>query len=179
MTRFERVFVWVATLLTFASGGGYFWTKYLVDPNTAWAVVNHPLQPWFLRVHVLAAPLLVFAIGGVTFRHVWHQLRAGGANGRRTGLVTATCATTMILTGYLIQVITSVGWLKAMAYSHIALGTIYVLAFVTHELLGGRRARVGRAVAAGLEAGRKEAGAWEGSFLERRRHRAGKEVTAA
>jgi hypothetical protein len=40
----------------------------------------------------------------------------------------------MILTGYLIQVMTSMGWIKALAIAHIVLGTVYALGLSAHQL---------------------------------------------
>lgn len=141
MSRFEKWLLWTSTGVTFVTGAGFFWAKYLLTPATEWAVVNHPLQPWFLRLHILAAPVLVFALGSVMTRHARQQYRAGQVNGRRTGMVTGTCAGLMVVTGYLVQVITHVSWLAAIAYAHIGVGTVYVLVFATHEVMAALRER--------------------------------------
>jgi hypothetical protein len=49
----------------------------------------------------------------------------------------------MILTGYLIQVITQESWLKAMAISHIGLGLLFGLALLAHQFAAGGKAARG------------------------------------
>lgn len=134
MTRFERWSVWVTTILTAVTGVGYFWAKYLTGPPEGWAVVNHPLEPWFLRAHILVSPLLLFAVGMIVLRHVWRHFRSGLAWGRRSGLLTGLALAPMVLTGYLIQVTTSAGWVRAMAISHIAFGFLYIVGIGLHQI---------------------------------------------
>lgn len=141
MNRFERWAVWATSAVTALTGFGYFWTKYLLRTDDPWAVVNHPLEPWFLRVHVVAAPLMVFAIGTISVRHVWKHFRNRIRSGRRSGIATALLAAPMVLTGYLIQVITGEALLRAMAISHIAFGVLYVLALLGHQLFLLKRPR--------------------------------------
>lgn len=145
MTPFEKWSVWITTALTTASGIGYFWTKYLLNTADPWAAVNHPLEPWFLKLHVIAAPLLVFAVGAITLRHVWRHFRSGIRWGRRSGIITAAVVGPMVLTGYLIQVITGEGWLRALAIAHIAFGLGYVCVLLLHQMLVGKRPKRGAA----------------------------------
>ncbi|HEV2148910.1 MAG TPA: hypothetical protein VGR37_16005 [Longimicrobiaceae bacterium] len=133
MNRFEKWSVWSTTAATFLTGAGFFWAKYLVEARDPWAVVNHPLQPWFLKAHILVAPLMVFAVGMIATRHVWRHFRSGMPHGRRSGILTAATLGPMVLTGYLIQAITHVGWLRAMAISHIVVGTLFVLGMALHQ----------------------------------------------
>ena len=134
MTRFEKWSVWITSALTAVSGVGYFWTKDVMRSEDPLAVISSPLEAWFLRIHVLVAPLLVFAVGAITVRHVWRHFRAGIPRGRRSGITTALVAGPMFVTGYLIQVITGETWLKAMALAHITASFVYVSALVLHQL---------------------------------------------
>ena len=70
MTRAERWLLWTSTLAVAVSGFGFAWAKYLVRSDDPFAVVHHPLQPFFLKMHVLTAPILVFAVGFLFSRHV-------------------------------------------------------------------------------------------------------------
>jgi hypothetical protein len=142
LSSFERWAVWTTSVATFVTGVVYIWLKYLLVSDDPFAVVNHPLQPVFLKAHILVAPLLVFSIGMVAIRHVWRHIQSGMQEGRRSGLVTVLALAPMILSGYLIQAVTEGGWLKAMAISHIALGIIYGLGLMAHQFAaGGRNAR--------------------------------------
>ncbi|MDX1579947.1 MAG: hypothetical protein R3266_15795 [Gemmatimonadota bacterium] len=139
MKPFERWSVWVTTVLVVVSGTGYFVTKYLMTSADPYAVVNHPLQPLFLKVHVVASPLLLFALGLITVRHVWRHYRSGVRWSRKSGITIAVAVAPMVLTGYLIQVLTSAGWIRAMAWAHIGFGFLYAVGFGVHSWVIRRR----------------------------------------
>jgi cobalamin biosynthesis protein CobD/CbiB len=160
MNRFERWSLWVSAALASVSGIGLFWLKYLVTSDDPWAVINHPLQPWFLKVHVVATPLLVFALGLVTTRHIWHHWRNGNGRGRTSGAGTALLTVPMVLTGYLIQAVTHVGLLRALAISHIALGILFAIGFALHQMM-----TVGRAADEADRPGRR---VWSAAEVERK-----------
>ena len=134
MSRFERWGVWATSAITAISGVGLLWTKYFVEASDPWAVVNSPLQPWLLRSHLVAAPFLVFAIGLITTKHIWRHFRAAPRVGRRTGVTTGLVIFPMIISGYLIQVITGRGWLAAMVIAHIATGLLYAAGLTLHQV---------------------------------------------
>jgi hypothetical protein len=146
VTRFERWAVWSTSLATFVTGVIYLGMKYLLVSDDPFAVVNHPWQPLVLKLHILVAPLLTFAIGLVMLRHVWRHLRNRMQAGRRSGLLTLVVLGPMIVTGYLLQAITHQRWLEAMAISHIGLGLIYGAGLLAHQFAaGGKAARAARA----------------------------------
>jgi len=139
--RLEKWSVWITSLLTLATGVGYFVTKYLFTTSDPFAVVNHPWQPFFLKAHILVSPLLLLALGAVAVDHVWKHFATGVRLSRRTALVTAISVLPMVLTGYLVQVLTGEGWVRAMAISHIAFGTIYGIGLVLHSWIVRRALR--------------------------------------
>jgi hypothetical protein len=144
MSRFEKWNVWIASVLVTATGLGLLWTKYLMRAQDPWSVINHPLQPWFLKAHIITAPLLVFAIGLIATRHIWPHFRAGIRRGRTSGILAAFFALPMILTGYLIQVVTHAAWLRALAMSHIALGLVFAVGLTVHQVVARARRSVRR-----------------------------------
>lgn len=133
MSRFEKWSVWATSVLTVVTGAGYFVTKYLYSSGDPYAVVNHPLQPVFLKAHIVVSPLLLFALGLITVRHVWRHFRTGVAWSRKSGITAAVAVIPMVLTGYLIQVLTDTGWVRAMALSHIAFGFLYFIGVALHS----------------------------------------------
>lgn len=157
MSGFERWSAWVSAALTTVTGIGLFWTKYLIEASGPWSVVNHPLQPWLLKAHIVTAPLLVFSIGLIALRHVWKHFRNGVHWGRRSGIVTGLVTLPMIVSGYLIQAVTHVAWLRGIAISHIVLGFVFAIGLSLHQLFVSRRSRVPDAAAD------RSAGAWQGS----------------
>lgn len=132
MTRFERWLVWGSTAAVSLTGFVYAAMKYLMQPADEFAVVNHPLQPLVLKLHIITAPVLVFAIGMIALRHIWPHFRAGVKYARRSGIATAAVIAPMVLTGYLVQAVTHVPLLTALAWSHLALGTVFALGAAAH-----------------------------------------------
>lgn len=139
MTRFERGFVWGSTAVVSATGIVYAVMKHLLNPADEFAVVNHPLQPLVLKLHIVSAPFLVFAIGLITARHIWPHLRGGMKYARRSGFTAALVVVPMVLTGYLVQAVTHVPLLTALAWSHLVLGALFALAALAHAVAGRRR----------------------------------------
>ncbi len=146
MTRFQRVLLWTSTGLTAATGLLYMWMKYGMTAPDPWAVANHPLQPWVLKAHILAAPTMLFAVGMVWSGHVWRHWASRLPTGRRTGAITGLVFGPLVLTGYLIQAVTAPVLLGVVTWSHIGLGVVCGAGLVLHrQALRGRRAvRPGR-----------------------------------
>ena len=70
-------------------------------------MINHPLEPWFLKSHIVFAPVFVFAIGLIVTRHIVPHIREGVDRGRRSGLAMVWMLLPMAVSGYLIQVVTA------------------------------------------------------------------------
>ncbi len=135
MNAFEKWSVWVTSVLTGITGVGYFWAKYLVQSSDPFSVVNHPLEPWLLKSHILVSPLLLLAVGSILVRHVWKHFRLGVVLGRRSGVTTALVFFPMVVSGYLIQSITHPGRLSAVTISHIVLSCLYVVGLAGHQVV--------------------------------------------
>lgn len=134
MNPFERWMLWGSTAVVGLSGFVFLAFKYFVVPADPYAIVNHPWQPFFLKLHILSAPLLVFAVGVVFVRHIWRQFRSGRPGGRRTGLSVFLVMVPMVATGYLLQTVASREALRWLAWVHIATSTAYVLAIGGHQM---------------------------------------------
>ncbi len=157
MTPFERWSVWVTSVVTTVTGLVYVWMKYALHTTDPWSVVNHPLQPLVLKLHIVTAPLLVFMVGVIALRHVWKHFLNGSRWGRRTGIGVALMTAPMIVTGYVIQVLTDEGLVRAMAWSHIAFGTVYAVGLVLHQVMIRRGAPNGNGRATAAERSRAAA----------------------
>ena len=147
MSPFEKWLLWGSTTVVAVSGFAFLWLKYFVIPADPYAIVHHPWQPFFLKLHILSAPFLVFAVGVVFLRHIWRQLRSGRPGGRRTGLTVLLVLVPMVVSGYLLQTVATREALRWIAWTHIAASAAYVLAIGGHQVRtlllpeGGRRAR--------------------------------------
>lgn len=135
MRPFEKWFLWISTALAGGSGAAYFWVAYTMEPARPWDAVNHPLQPWLLKAHVLTAPLLLFALGLVTANHIWRHFSEGAPGGRKTGVTAMLALVPMVSTGYLIQVVTHPGWLAAIGWAHVVTSALFLAGFLFHGLL--------------------------------------------
>lgn len=127
--------MWITAAVVGVTGIALAWMEYLLPPVDPWAVIHHPLQPLTLKLHIVTAPFLVFAIGMIALRHVWRHFRSGMSRGRRTGVVTALSVVPMVVSGYLVQVITDERWLLIVALLHLALGVAYLGGLLVHQLV--------------------------------------------
>lgn len=141
MNTFERLLLWGSTALVALSGTGLAITKYLVTTDDPFAVVNHPWQPIFLKSHVLAAPLLVFTAGAVFTKHVLRQWRSRPEGGRRSGIGVVALLFPMIVSGYLIQVVTGEKPLDWIVAVHLVTGFAYMLMVPAHQVRAEMRRR--------------------------------------
>lgn len=132
MSSWEKHLIWWSTAAVALTGFVYAWMKYLMQPADEWSVVNHPLQPLVLKLHILVAPLLVFAIGLIASRHILAHLRTRVRTGRRSGTGAALIIVPMILSGYLIQAVTHSSLLAVLGYLHLVAGAVYAGTSLAH-----------------------------------------------
>ena len=133
MTGFERILLIGSSALTALTGTVYGIMKYFLVSSDPFAVINHPWQPFFLKAHILAAPVMVFAVGIVFRRHVIDRWRSGSAKGRRSGAMITGLFLPMVLSGYLIQVVTGGLLLEGMVWSHLITAASFVAGFGKHR----------------------------------------------
>ena len=150
----------LSTVIVGLSGIVYGIMKYLMTPVDPYAVVNHPMQPWVLDIHVLAAPLMVFAVGLIAQDHIVTQLKKRQKTGRLSGLLALWCLFPMVATGYLIQVVTNETARPIFVGIHLSTGGLYLILFAAHLIIA-RRSAVRRKEAAALAAAEGQTtGAW-------------------
>ena len=139
MSRGQAIFLHLANLAVCGTGLVYAWMRYLVAPADEWAVVNHPWQPLVQHLHVLSAPLLVFAIGLIWSVHALAKLR-NGRRSRTSGLGLMALFLPMAASGYLLQVAVDPGWRRTWIWVHVASSLLWVAAFAVHKMRGlGRK----------------------------------------
>ncbi len=139
MSRGEAWCVHAAALLVGGTGVVYGWMRYFAEPLDELALVNHPLQPLLQALHVLFAPLLVFACGLVWRDHVWRRLRSRESERRLTGHGLLWLLFPMLLSGYLVQV-TSGGLRSSSIAVHVASSSVWTLGYLAHQLARRRGA---------------------------------------
>jgi uncharacterized membrane protein YfcA len=110
--------------------------RYLVHPADPFAVVNHPLQPLVQHLHIVAAPLLVFAAGAEWHRHAWAYWRQGAMRRRRSGIALLLTLAPMVASGYLIQTAVDGGWRKVWVGVHLAASGLWLAGYLAHQATG-------------------------------------------
>ncbi len=141
MTKAEAWCQHVANLLVGGTGLVYAWMRYLVKPADEFAVLNHPWQGSVQHLHVLVAPLFVFATGLIWSDHVWRRVRSGHRPRRKLGLALFSLCLPMVATGYLLQVASDETWRRGYAWSHAALSLAWIALYIGHQLAPRYEAR--------------------------------------
>jgi hypothetical protein len=139
MKRWEAWSVHGSTILVGITGLVYAWMRYLLEPVDPYAVVNHPLQPQAQHLHVLVAPLLVFAAGLIWKNHVWSHFTKGVPQARRTGVSLILTLAPMVVSGYLIQTTITEGWRTTWIVVHCATSAIWLVVYGAHAVAATRR----------------------------------------
>jgi hypothetical protein len=116
------------------SGIAYGVMKYFLTGSDSDSRVGHPWQQPMLKLHILAAPFLVFALGLVFSGHALARLKSGMDPGRASGSGLLALAAPMILSGALIQTLTGDAARQWTGWIHAVLGVLYVLSYAAHFL---------------------------------------------
>ena len=133
MNKVEILLLHVTTFLLTATGLIYAYMHYLLKPVDPFSVVNHPWEPHMMAIHIVVAPLLVLAVGLIAHSHVAAKLENGARNGRRSGILMIPLFAVMVVSGYLLQVITS-DFRKALVWIHAGSGTLWFLSYLSHQV---------------------------------------------
>ena len=144
MTRLEKVVVWGSTAAVTVTGVVYAWMKYLLEPVDSFAVINHPLQPVVLKLHIVTAPILIFGIGMIATRHIWPHFKAGLQRGRRSGISSMLVLVPMIATGYALQALSNASWLRVLGWIHLGFGIVFAVGSAFHFVATRRKLAVSR-----------------------------------
>ena len=132
MKRWEAWWNHAALAAVALTGLAYGVFKYFVPSSDPDSRIGHPLQPVMLKAHIVVAPLAVFGVGLLFRRHALARIRSGEPSGRRTGAVMFWLLAPLTLTGYLLQVFVDPAPLRAVGWSHAALGLCFLLGYAFH-----------------------------------------------
>jgi hypothetical protein len=134
VSGFERAVVGLSTWAMAITGTAFFAMKYLMPAaRDPFSVIHHPWQPHALMLHVIVAPVAVFALGLIARGHILDRIQdARQRRGRTTGLLIVGLAAPMIAAGYLLQVVTEPGARRVLVGVHVVSGALYALLFAGH-----------------------------------------------
>lgn len=141
MNRFEVWFAHASMLLVSVTGVLYGVMRYLLGPVDPFAVVNHPWQGEVQRLHILVAPLIVFAVGLIWRRHILAHWQNGVKVGRRSGIELILTTMPMVVSGYLIQTTVTDSWRLIWIVVHCTTSGLWVAGYVIHQIASRKRKR--------------------------------------
>lgn len=141
MNGWQTRFLHLSTAAVIVSGLAYLILKYLVRTDDPFALINHPLQPWMLKFHLVAAPCLVFMFGVFWEWHVAAKIRNGHKTNRTSGLVSIGSFVAMTVSGYLIQIVESEGSRWWAVVVHIASSVLFTAVYLVHQWVSIRLRR--------------------------------------
>lgn len=141
MTRLQAWLLHASVAALTVTGAVFAWMKYAMKTDDPFAVANHPWQPHMLHLHVIAAPVGVFALGLIFSSHIWPKYESRVRARRRSGVGALWMIAPMVLSGYLMQVFTGETAVLAMKITHWASSAVFVVTYALHQVL-----RVGAAV---------------------------------
>lgn len=141
MSRWHLWTLHLGSTIVSLTGLIYFLMDSFLRNDDPFAVVNHPLQPWMLDVHVVSAPILVFVLGLVFESHVSRKLQSGSQSNRRTGIAALAVLVALVLSGYLLQVTTDEILHRAALVIHIVSGFLFVFVYAAHQVISIRLLR--------------------------------------
>lgn len=142
MTAWERWLLHLGTWLVGGTGLVYAGMLYLLPPVDEFSVVHHPLQGTVQHLHVLAAPLLVFAVGLIFRDHAWAGFRRASRPGRGTGIVLLASFAPLVASGYLLQTSTDDSWRRGWVAVHLLTGGLWLAGYAGHWWTRRRTRRV-------------------------------------
>ena len=125
-------------MITSSTGSILLFMKYLMQPMDEYAVINHPWQPIVLKFHIISAPFMILGLGYLLAVHVLPILQRKVKESLKTGFSLLMLILPMVVSGYMIQLITSEFWLSTTAMLHIAFSVFFLFSYFLHYLVSKR-----------------------------------------
>jgi hypothetical protein len=122
-----------------------------MKPADPFSVINSPIEPYMLDLHIIAAPVLVVAIGIILHSHILFKIDGGSRAARKSGITLIPLFLTMAVSGYLLQ-ITSGTINRIFFWAHLGSGSLWAIVYLAHHLaslsvrrtMAAARANMGR-----------------------------------
>lgn len=70
----QRKWLWWMVYLCIGSGVGIFYLKYFVEKDF-FSIWVHPTHPWFIAIHLITSPILIFVVGALMLFHIIPNFR--------------------------------------------------------------------------------------------------------
>jgi len=131
VTRWKKYSFSALAMTVSLSGGAYGWMKYLLTTDDPFAVVNHPLQPLMLHLHVASAPAFLVLFGILLDSHVAERIGRDLPN-RGSGLLSFGTILVMSVSGYALQIVTGDRARQVWVAAHLGSGLLFAVAYSVH-----------------------------------------------
>ena len=131
MKRWEKYTFNALSAIVTITGIAYFWMKWMLESDDPFAVVNHPLQPLMLHLHVLAAPAFLVIFGVIFNSHIGRKIGRKIPN-RVSGMLSLITLVVMTASGYLLQTLTDPLLHQVALVSHLASGAVFAVSYTVH-----------------------------------------------
>jgi hypothetical protein len=132
MTRWEAWLNYISNFVVGLTGLVYGFFLYFHEGADEFSRVTHPLQVVSQDLHVVTAPLLVFACGVILKTHVLERLGHRDPKKKFSGWMLLLAMVPMVVSGYLVQVITHEAWRPIWVGTHIVSSIAWLLGFGAH-----------------------------------------------
>ncbi|MDP6954488.1 MAG: hypothetical protein QF599_00830 [Planctomycetota bacterium] len=124
-----------ANLLVCLSGLLYGGLRYCARREGDFGPESHPAEDPLRSLHIVTAPLLIWAVAAIWHEHIWPSLRAGIQTRRRTGLTLTISFAPMVLSAYLLQVSVEDAWRSLWLWLHLASSGLWLVTMLIHLVL--------------------------------------------
>ena len=128
--RWQQTYLYSVGAVLVLSGILWLVFHYFVRTEGEFGPTLHPLEPWWLRLHGIAAAAFLIGFGSVLPGHV--RRAWGTARNRVTGTIFFAIMVLLILTGYLLYYVGADAVREVMALAHWAVGLGLPLLTVWH-----------------------------------------------
>lgn len=132
MKRWEKGLLFSSSFGVWLTGVLYLYLHFFVIPPDPFAVVNHPLQPWMQKLHILIAPLAIFSLGVILKEHILNHTREKPKSCGLLGYILIGLGSLMILSGYLYQVATSLNLRGFLFTTHWVVSLVWSVSLLLH-----------------------------------------------
>jgi hypothetical protein len=112
--------------------------KYAMSSDDPFSLINHPLEPFMLKAHILIAPVLVLVFGMMLESHIRRRFSDAAPSQRRSGLLAVISFVPMALSGYALQVVSNPTAANVALATHLGASLVFCWVYGRH-LVGYRR----------------------------------------
>ncbi|UCD67504.1 MAG: hypothetical protein JSW48_11770 [Betaproteobacteria bacterium] len=132
--RWHQAYLYSMGMVLVLSGILWLVFHYFVRIEGEFGPTLHPLEPWWLRMHGIAAAAFLIGFGSVLPGHV--RRAWGAARNRMTGTIFFAVMVTLILSGYFLYYVGSDAVRDVMALAHWVVGLALPFFTVWHVWRG-------------------------------------------